>query len=180
MTKKMVSMIVVCLLVIKVSAQEYFKVEFDAFTPPIKDMINAVEDKPAKNFMMQDLDGQSVTLSQYLGKKVVLWFWDTDSASMAINNGLDLIAKKNPQAVFLSLFNPKKEDLPTSSNQKTFIILPNAAFLGEAVYDKELGTPRIYLINEAGIAKMVMPLSYLNDFNQVTTLINSFLLNKIY
>jgi hypothetical protein len=162
------------------SAQSYFKVEFDAFSPPVKDMIDNIEGKHAKNFMMKNLNGDNVTLSQHLGKKVILWFWDNEVQSNKLNDSMELLAQKNPQIVFLSLFNNTKDLLPMGAESKPYIILPNAAFLGDAVYDKELGTPRIYLINEMGIAKMVLPQSYLDNLNVVSAVISNFIQNKIH
>ncbi len=161
-------------------SQSHFKVEFDAFSPPIKDMIDNIEGKPAKNFMMKDLTGKDVTLSQQIGKKVVLWFWDVDANSQSLNDTMELIAQKNPQLVYLSLFNGTKDKLPDGTASKPFSVLPNASFLGEASYDKELGTPRVYLISEMGIVKMVLPESYIGNLSDVNNVINNFIKNKIY
>ncbi len=161
-------------------SQEYFKVEFDAFSPPVKEMLDNLEGKPAKNFMMKDLSGNDVSLSQYKGRKVVLWFWDDQASSIVLNETMEVFAQKNTTVVFLSLFNGPKSNVPQGSEQKTFKVLPNAAFLGEAVYDKELGTPRVYLINEQGINKVVLPETYVANTSDLINVVDNFLKNKIY
>jgi hypothetical protein len=158
----------------------YFKVEFDAFSPPIKAMLDHLEGKPAKNFMMKDLNGQDIALSNYKGKKVVLWFWDKENTSHLLNEYMEVFAQKNTIISFISLFNDPKSEVPEGAMSKPYKVLPGAAFLGEAVYDKELGTPRVYLIDEQGIVKMVLPQEYINNMDQVKLVLNNFLLNKIY
>jgi hypothetical protein len=160
---------------------KYFKVEFDAFEPPIKDMINHVEGKPAKNFMIKDLGGKDLSLSSQKGRKVILWFWDNSDLSSKLTPILDFKCEQNPSVSFLGLYNGTKEEYHAEFQAEwKFKILPNAAFIGEAIYDKELGTPRIYLIDEKGIVKMVIPSSYMTSLSQVSDVVENFINNKIH
>jgi hypothetical protein len=162
-------------------SNQYFKVEFDAFEPPIKDMINHVEGKPAKNFMMKELSGKDLSLSSQKGKKVILWFWDNSDLSSKLTPIIDFKCEQNPAVSFLGLYNGTKEEyLAQFQQQWKFKVLPNAAFIGEAIYDKELGTPRIYLIDEKGIVKMVIPSSYMSSMSQVSDVVENFINNKIH
>jgi hypothetical protein len=162
-------------------SSKYFQVEFDAFEPPVKDMINHVEGKPAKNFMMKDLNGKDLSLSSLKGKKVILWFWDNSDLSASLTPILDFKCEQNPTINFVGLYNGTKEEyLSQFQQQWKFKVLPNAAFIGEAIYDKELGTPRIYLIDEKGIVKMVIPTSYMSSLGQVSDVVENFIKNRIH
>jgi hypothetical protein len=160
---------------------EYFKVEFDAFEPPIKEMINHAEGKPAKNFMIKDLNGNDIALSSYRGRKIVMWFWDESEASQLLVSIINKLAEKNKSTVFLGLYNANKASY-LSQNQKTwnFTVLPNAEFIGEAIYDNELGTPRIYLIDEKSIVKMVLPTSFIKSMSNVNDIIENFVNNRLH
>jgi AhpC/TSA family len=181
MTRKAITLILtffLCTVMTHVNAQGYFKVEFDEFTPPANDIITAVEGKPAKNFMMKDLSGNDVALSNYLGKKVILWFWEDDNTSQLLNHFMNASVKQHSNGAYLGLYNNAQNLLPADSKDNAFVILPNAAFLGEAVYDKELGTPRIYLIDEAGIVKKLLPPAYIENIENVGRMIDDFFENK--
>jgi AhpC/TSA family len=181
MTRKATTLILtffICMVMTHVNAQEYFKVEFDAFTPPVNDIISSVEGKPANNFMMKDLNGTDVTLSNYLGKKVILWFWEEDNTSQLLNLFMNASVKQHSNGSYLALYNNAQNLLPAGSKDHAFVILPNAAFLGEAVYDKELGTPRIYFIDETGVVKKVLPPVYIENIENVGRLIDDFFENK--
>jgi hypothetical protein len=159
----------------------FFKVEFDKFSPPIKGMIDAAEGKLAKNFRMKDLRGNEVSLAGLKGNKIVLWFWDNDMLSTSLLNSLIPLAGQYGKVKFLGLYNQEKISLDnTYSTFENVFILPNAAFLGDAVYDSELGTPRIYLIDEKNIVKMVIPKSYMGNILDVMVVIDNFINNKIH
>lgn len=159
----------------------YFKVEFDAFTPPQKAMIESVEGKPAKNFVMKDLNGIERNLTMFKGKKIVLWFWDEDIANLSVLENLNNLSQLFPAAVFISMYNNPADKLPDwfDKEKYQFYTLPNAAFLGEAVYDAELGSPRVYLISEDGNVKMVMPKAYFENAINILNMTGNFLNNKL-
>lgn len=163
-------------------ANEYFKVEFDAFTPPQKAMIESIEGKTAKNFVMNDINGVSQSLLKFRGNKVVLFFWNENVECSDLLNLCNEMSSTFPKTIFLGLYNDLQSKLPVwfDKNEVKTIILPNATFLGEAVYDAELGTPRIYFIDEYGIVKMVLPYSYFAEFDNIKNALQNFLMNKIH
>jgi peroxiredoxin len=165
-----------------ISAQSgYFKVEFDKFTPPSKEAIDAIEGKPAKNFMIKDLQGQDHLLSNYKGSKVILWFWTVSETNTAMLDRLSVLANQNKKIKFIALVNEAKEKVTAEyiNAGYSFMSCPNAEFIGHALYDVDLGTPRMYLINEQGIVKMVLPTNILADENAAFNNIKNFIENKL-
>ncbi len=164
-----------------VDYSKYFKVEFDKFSPPLQAMIEANEGKPAKNFMMKDLNGKDFTVNSFKGSKQVLFFFDNQPKSLELINSIIAYAEGSNKLKFLGLFNPVKAELKSEfSKLKNVTILPNAEFLGQAAYDNELGNPRIYLIDDKGIVKMVIPEIYMANMLNVMDAIDNFANNKLY
>ena len=162
-------------------SSDFFKVEFDTFSPPEKEMIRYIEGHEAKNFMMKDLHGNDQSLSKYKGFKTILFFWNNTPLCLDLLNRLSEISDLYEKSHILALFNPTQDMLPklNAFNAQRFHILPNAAFLGEAVYDAELGTPRMYLINENGIVKAVFPERFFDKSEEVFLLVKNFFDNRI-
>jgi len=61
------------------SQSGHFLVEFEAFSPPVKDMVTSFEGHIAEQFLAKDVNGKEHFLGDYKGKKVILWFWSISS-----------------------------------------------------------------------------------------------------
>ena len=157
-------------------AQEHYLVEFEKFSPPVQEIIKNNLGKPAKNFMAKDLKGIDQTLSQYKGKKVVLWFWGLDNSfSIGMLEIMKDLKEKNKNVVFLSFCNDAREHIPQryKGDEFDFVFIPNGQFIGEAIYDSELGLPRLYIINKAGLIQNVLPEESLVNATDLFSLIDS-------
>lgn len=140
--------------------QDHFMVEFEAFTPPVKDMIRSFEGQPAEPFLASDLNGTEHYLGNYKGKKVILWFWSTTStkaqeqmSAMSLlqqrNDDLKIIAfAKEPKAAVEDYLRTYPMDLP---------VIPNGEVFGQMAYGADLGSPRMFLIDTYGIIHKVLP-----------------------
>jgi hypothetical protein len=163
------------------SSNNYFKVEFDQFTPPVKESILAIEGKPAKNFMIKDMAGKDHLLDSYKGRKVVLWFFNSANGPSDMLAWLSQKSVSDKKTAFLCLINEAKKDIPASfiAADYKFVSLPQAEFLGHAVYDHDLGSPRMYLIDEQGVVKMVLPEAYFSNEDNIKNMVVNFIDNKI-
>lgn len=138
----------------------HFLVEFDAFTPPTQDLITSFEGHSAEQFLANDVTGVEHYLGDYKGKKVILWFWSIEStkakeqmSAMTLlqerNSDLKLIAfVKEPKAQVLDYLRASPVD---------FSVIPNGEVFGEMAYGAELGRPRMFLIDQQGMIKVVLP-----------------------
>ena len=142
-------------------AKETYKVVPAKFSPPIKDMINSFLEKPAPAFQANDLLQHSISPSTYYGKSLVLFFWNTtesinkdyipylNALSNEINNlRADIVSFGDESRSMLTDFVEK--------NNIKYTVIPNGSFLGEAIYGKELGTPRFFLLDKKGIVKHII------------------------
>ena len=139
----------------------YYLVEFEKFTPPVKDIIRAFEERPATPFMASDIYGNERYLGDYKGKKVLIWFW-----SMNDGVSIDQIAKLNDiQASFreelqiVSFGMEEKGELAAfrKANPIDFPIMPKGKIFGEAAYGADLGLGRLFLVDDKGIIQKVFP-----------------------
>lgn len=139
----------------------YYLVTFEKFSPPVKDVIRAFEERPATPFMASDIYGNERYLGDYKGKKVLLWFW-------SLNDGLNIsqIAMLNDiQASFrdelqiVSFGMEEKAELAAfrKANPIDFPIMPKGKIFGQAAYAGDLGLGRLFLIDDKGIIQKVFP-----------------------
>jgi len=72
--KSLVFVVAVCFIgAIQAQESSFFKVEFDAFSPPTKDMIMSFEGKEPLPFLANDIDGTEHFLKNYKGKVVFVY-----------------------------------------------------------------------------------------------------------
>ncbi len=139
----------------------YYLVEFEKFTPPVKDVIRAFETRPATPFMASDIYGNERYLGDYKGKKVLLWFWSIDDglsiSQIAMLN--DIQASFRDELQIVSFGMEDKEPLAAfrKINPIDFPIMPKGKIFGQAAYAADLGLGRLFLIDEKGIIQKVFP-----------------------
>lgn len=144
-------------------AQEnnYYLVEFEKFTPPVKDVIRAFETRPATPFMASDIYGNERYLGDYKGKKVLMWFWSTsDGLSLSqISDLNDIQASFRDELQVISFGMEEKTELAAfrKANPIDFPIMPKGKIFGEAAYAGDLGLGRLFLIDDKGIIQKVFP-----------------------
>lgn len=154
-----------CLLLsLNLSAQNekgHFLVEFDAFSPPTKDLIASLENTKAAPFLAPDILGKEQFLGDYSGKIVVLWFWSTaDGISTSQIDQLNLLQSRyRDQMQVLSFANETKQELLDfrRSFPIDFPIIPNGKVLGEAAFGGDLGDGRMFLVDQKGVIQKVIP-----------------------
>jgi thiol-disulfide isomerase/thioredoxin len=163
-------------------SKNHFLVEFDQFSPPIKETIESWEGYPAKNFMGLDLNGKSITLSALKGSKVVLVFLSTeDVLCQPIMEVLDEYQRKNEQIkVIVACYEDKATTIAkTQEIQTSITTLHSCKFLSEAVYEHHLGTPRMFIIDEKGITLKVVPSKAFQEAANIKVDVFN-LINKMY
>lgn len=141
------------------SDKGYFLYEPATFTPPTKDLIATFEGQPAEPFMANDASGVEQYLPNYKGQKVVLWFWDTQSP-LALSQIPALNALHQQEGItVLSLARQSSDKIRILMETTTvdFPIVGNADVFGQMAYGASLGYPRFFLIDDAGMIRVVLP-----------------------
>lgn len=128
----------------------------------------------APDFTLLDKNGQAVTLSQFLGSKVVLYFYPRDNTpgctkqACAFASHHDAFADKNTVVIGISKDSVKSHDNFAKKHNLPFILLSDPELVAIQAYDvwKEkklygkvsMGVVRTtYLIDENGMIVHVMP-----------------------
>lgn len=106
-------------------------------------------------FQAADMKGKNHFLPDYKGKVVVMAFWSAaDELSRNQIKSLNQLQKEfsTKNVVILSLADEDKPDLNSflKNNAINYPVIPNARPLGEIGYGSDLGTSRIYIVNEMG------------------------------
>lgn len=156
------------LITLSLNAQEVFQaatnhylVEFEKFSPPVKDIIREFETKNAVPFMASDIYGKEHYLGDYKGKKVLIWFWSNqdDLSISQIYDLNDIQARFRDELQIVSFGMEQKADLATfrKANPIDFPIMPNGKIFGEAAYASDLGLGRLFLIDDQGVIQKIFP-----------------------
>lgn len=160
----------------------YYLVEFEKFTPPVKDIIRAFENRPATPFMASDIYGNERYLGDYKGKKVLIWFWSAhDGLCQSMITDLnDIQASFRDELQIISFGMEEKEELASFRKQNPidFPIMPKGKIFGEAAYASDLGLGRLFLVDDKGVIQKVFPrMAFENNsyetFKFVRDMINS-------
>lgn len=156
-----ITTIIFLFLSLSLYSQDHFLVEFEKFSPPIQDMIRGFEGQQAMQFLAPDINGTEQFLGNYKGKKVVIWFWSKDDALCLnqIDVLNDLQSRFADELSIVSFANESKAELLEFIQiyPVDFPILYNGSMLGEAAYGGDLGLGRMFLLDEKGIIKDVLP-----------------------
>ncbi len=141
------------------SAEVKYEVEPFDFTPPETALIDQFLDKKAENFLANDMLGNAQSISQYLGKNVLLAFVDLDNNyGVFVLEALDKINKKEDVQCISFLYGTKADCKKKLEDYRfTLPLIPNGKIFGTAVYAEDLGTPRVFCIDKEGVIKKVIP-----------------------
>jgi len=180
----MYKLITVLLLFIafQMTAQEqasgHFLVEFDKFSPPTKDLVTSFEGHIAEPFMANDVEGVQHFLGDYKGKKVILWFWSTESElAKEQMSAMTLLQERNADLKLISFAKEPKAKVAEylRVSPLDFIVIPNGELFGQMAYGADLGSPRMFLIDEFGIIKAVLPQEAFADNSKLLVSLESIL-----
>ena len=131
------------------------------FSPPVQAMIKQFEGFPCTPLEAPDLEGKKHMIGGYKGKVTLLFFWRAiPGEGDYLFDQLNAIAVKYPKKVKVLSFADETKTAVSNflkTHPVQFPVIANAKMLSEAVYGSELGYPRIFIIDEFGIIKQVLP-----------------------
>ncbi len=163
--------LVFCALISVVAiAQETFKVDLSNRAPDVQSLVLAYEGTNSIPFQAKDVHGKDYALMDMKGKTVMLWFWTNDCIKCHEQiDAMNLLASKYPDNLQIVSFsnNTKEEVLAfTSSRPVDFPVIPNSETLSEGPYGGDLGYPKIFILDQKGKIKWVVPeMEMKNNFN---------------
>ena len=167
---------------VQLCAQEqtnnHFLVEFDKFTPPTKDLVSSFEGKRAEPFMANDVTGVQQFLGDYKGKKVILWFWSIDSdIAKEQMSAMMLLEQRNSDMKLVSFAQEPKAKVQEylRQNPVDFTVIPNGELFGQMAYGADLGSPRMFIIDQSGVIKAVLPQEAFADNSKLLVSLESIL-----
>lgn len=160
--KSLVFVVAVCFIgALQAQESSFFKVEFDAFSPPTKDMIMSFEGEEPMPFLANDIDGTEHFLKNYKGKVVFVYFWNGECPScLGQIASLNLLHKEESDRLQIISFadeNKAEASFLAETHGIEFPVLTNWRMLGEAAYGIELGDPRLFALNQDGVVVHVIP-----------------------
>ncbi len=149
------------------SSEKHYLYQPEKFSPPVQAMIKQFEGFPSTPLEAPDLEGNKHTIGGYRGKVTLLFFWRAIPGEGDFLFGqMNKIVEKYPTKVKVLSFadEPKDRVLPFLEERPVqFPVIANAKMLSEAVYGSDLGYPRIFVIDEFGIIKRVLPAVVLTE-----------------
>ena len=139
----------------------HFLVEFEKFSPPIQDVIRSFEGHIAEPFMANDVSGVEHFLGNYKGKKVILWFWSIHNELAKSQIGpMTLLQQTHDDLKVIAFAKEPKAEVLDYLRQfpiDGLDVIPNGEIFGQMAYGADLGSPRMFLIDDFGIIKAVIP-----------------------
>jgi len=160
----------------------HFLIEFDSFSPPVKDIVMSLENSEAAPFLAPDILGDEIFLGDYKGKMVMLWFWSKDDGmSISQVDQLNLMQDKYRDLLQVIGFGDEsKQELIdfNSGSPMDFPVIANGKVLGEAAFGGDLGLGRVILVDQNGVIQKVVPretfeLNRVGSFQHLEDLIKS-------
>lgn len=152
---------------IEESETAIFEVKFEEFKPSNKAMIREFEGKPPMQFKAPDVTGEEVFLSDLEGKTVFIYFFNTDCEMCdKQTSALNLIQEeKKGELKVVAIGDESKEDLLLYKKERgiDYTVLYNGKMLGEAAYGIEMGYPRLFVVDEFGVTRHVLPAEAFED-----------------
>ncbi len=147
-----------------------YKVEFESFSPPVKDVISSVLYSQAQNFMAPDIFGKTHILGESKSKNVILWFSDIETGNTQYISALqDLYSKYGEELEVFYFSNDTKKNLLNAYQDKDYFIniMFNSKMLAEAQYESSLGYPRMFLLDEDGYIIKILPKEYIENVSDI-------------
>jgi len=148
-------------------SQEHFKVEFESFSPSDQQVIESLKGRSAEQFLAKDVSGEEVTLYTSPNKIKLLWFWSSeDPSSMTLLPYLNLLQLDELDDIWIYGFTQDTKDSASKTYQEQaliFSVIPNAGPIGELAYGGDLGSNRIFIVDENRIIREILPRSFFED-----------------
>lgn len=142
-------------------AQDHFLVELESRSPDVKSLVGSYEGQPCIPIMAKDLSGTEHNLMAMKGKTVMLWFWNLDCPKCFEQiDAFNLLKQNYPSDLQIISFsdNTKEEMMEfIKTHPVDFPIIPNSKTLADGPYGGDLGYPRIFVIDQSGMTKWVLP-----------------------
>ncbi len=149
------------------SSTGHFLYKPEKFSPPVQAMIKQFEGFPSTPLEAPDIQGKKHRIGGYQGKVTLLFFWrSVPGEGDFLFDQMSAISEKYPKKVkVLSFADESQTEVRNfiKSHPVKFPVIANSKMLSEAVYGSELGYPRIFVIDEFGIIKLVLPQVVLSD-----------------
>ncbi len=143
------------------NSQDHFLVELENRSPDVKDQVKAYEGFPAIQFLANDIDGKEHSYITTKGKTTFLWFWNQNCPKcIEYIPALNKMYEKYSSTLNIVSFcdEPKAAALEyRKSNPISFPIIANAKVLADGPFGGDFGYPRLYIIDEFGVIKYVIP-----------------------
>jgi len=156
-----------CFLSQDAIGQNHFKVELEAFSPTEQEVIQTLKGRKAEQFLAKDLSNQEVSFYSTEGKIKLLWFWSPDdAASMSLFPHLNLLQLDELDHMWVYGFSEGEKEATMRVNQEQgplFNIIPNAKPIGQLAYGGDLGSNRLFIIDEGLIIHEVLPPSFFSS-----------------
>jgi len=159
---KLLSLVFIFVLAVStISAQDHFLVELESRSPDVKSLVGSYEGQPLIPIMAKDLNGVEHNLMAMKGKTVMLWFWNLDCPKCfgQIDAFNQLTQNHSDKLQVISFSDNSKEEMNEfiKTTPVDFPVIPHSKTLADGPYGGDLGYPRIFIIDEFGITKWVIP-----------------------
>jgi len=150
--------------------QNHFKVDLSNRAPDVKSLVMSYEGTKSIPFQAKDVNGVEHSLMAMKGKTVMLWFWTNDCVKCLEQiDALNLLSEKyahNLQVISFSSNTKEEINNLLATTPVNFPIIPNSKILSEGPYGGDLGYPKIFIIDQQGMIKWVLPeMEMRNNFN---------------
>ncbi|MDA8693353.1 TlpA family protein disulfide reductase [Saprospiraceae bacterium] len=144
-----------------VLAQDHFLVELETRSPDVQAQVKGYEGYPSIQFMASDTEGTQHTVNSLKGKVSYLYFWNEDCPKcIEYLDALNRVQDENPSTLNVLSFSDNKKDEVISfleTKQLNFPVIANSKLLADGPYGGDFGYPRLFIIDEDGIIKYVIP-----------------------
>lgn len=142
-------------------AQDHFLVELESRSPDVRSLVGSYEGQPLIPILAKDLNGVEHNFMAMKGKTVMLWFWNLDCPKCfeQIDAFNQLTQNYSDKLQVISFSDNSKEEMNEflKTRQVDFPIIPHSKTLADGPYGGDLGYPRIFIVDEFGITKWVIP-----------------------
>lgn len=135
-------------------------------SPKEADMVRGFEGFPSIPFLANNLRGEEVNIFELRGQTLLLYFWDSNIASSIkhLKTISEIISKDDFTVVTFSNDTKEKAREATEAYEdRSFHIIANSKTLAEGPYGSELGFPKLFIIDEFGVIKHVLPQSFFDN-----------------
>jgi len=135
-------------------------------TPKEADMVKGFEGFPSIPFLANNLKGEEVNIFELRGQTIILYFWDS-KISNSVKHLKNISKIKSSKGFTVVTFSNDSKDQARETTKdienRSFHIIANSKTLAEGPYGSELGFPKLFIIDEFGVIKHVLPQSFFDN-----------------